>query len=656
MGTASPAVADDPGEPNAASAFAINVPSSLLADTSSDPANRTQLASAFDYNWYFSDPSLAQVSGTLTSSPSAPSSVLSGAALAEFAAATAPAAIPATAPARVVRPPTFASTSANVAILGFVAGVLIGQNGARLFGFTDDQVCAENNDVLNAFAGVLDGVSCDVYENQMNLVQRDADQVPVTAFDPVTVHGVTAEYLGGVPYTGDANYLTCFKWTGTRPGSSWRIQVQVWGANNSFSYSGASESNSYCPSPSNLSGWWVKAPLLKYQLEVFNPYTYPNDYYSSAVIEGDVSYPATQRQWKCVITTNVGVYTKLSDYFTEQDPTLAAIECPAVPPGEIVQHVKIYELGGYSNHVVLDQDSTSAYSYVAANYPECLNGSCLLDLRKSGVSCFRLADPTDCDGWRAAPLSYTCWYGTHEVPIGECYIYAEAFDPDNWADGTTYADPDDGTVVDSPTSPTETDRLTRDLIARGWDDWRTPNYDSTQGNRDQTAKAIAAACVGLALVDECRLKPIFSPGINVLEAAQHDSLAILAGYPAELHYMTQAEKLAYDGTASGWYAGNSSCSKPVGDDRECDEYPFLTSTEGGPTAVLLGRETDASLSLIDADDNRNEGQYLIGFKNTCNMTQGAPHSYAFPNPAREYLVIPILALPTSFWCARPGSE
>ena len=167
------------------------------------------------------------------------------------------------------------------------------------------------------------------------------------------------------------------------------------------------------------------------------------------------------------------------------------------------------------------------------------------------------------------------------------------------------------------------------------------------GDELEHAREVARQCVAMAAwpgaghtEEQCKTMPIFSPGSNVLEAAQHDHDAILGNASwSALGYRTVAEREA-DGISRSWYASYAECSPSIGvTNLNCDEFPFYSSVEGGP---------GASLRVIDKIQNQLEGNLLQGFANSCGLS-----NVAMPAPDRNYLVVP---LPysggplTSGWC------
>lgn len=89
----------------------------------------------------------------------------------------------------------------------------------------------------------------------------------------------------------------------------------------------------------------------------------------------------------------------------------------------------------------------------AQAYPECTGGACLLELHyvdpASGTRLACFDSPELCLGWFEAPLkadTYVCTYGTHDVALAECNMYAPTFDPARWpvSGAAPYGDPETG--------------------------------------------------------------------------------------------------------------------------------------------------------------------------------------------------------------------
>ncbi|MGK0716186.1 hypothetical protein ACR5KS_09010 [Leucobacter sp. W1153] len=92
------------------------------------------------------------------------------------------------------------------------------------------------------------------------------------------------------------------------------------------------------------------------------------------------------------------------------------------------------------------------------SFPNCWDGSCLLELRKviggtMEMDCFNA--PEQCLNWSTEvasdPTTYRCYYGGSLVGIAECNVYTRVFDRDKVQQGTAYADPSTGTGVTTST-------------------------------------------------------------------------------------------------------------------------------------------------------------------------------------------------------------
>lgn len=95
-------------------------------------------------------------------------------------------------------------------------------------------------------------------------------------------------------------------------------------------------------------------------------------------------------------------------------------------------------------------------------YPQCMDGSCLLELTKSvggtaELSCFD--SPEQCSDWKRQsvedPATYRCYYAGSLVGLAECNVYGTTFDREKVQQGTGYADPATGEPAPT-TTPTGT--------------------------------------------------------------------------------------------------------------------------------------------------------------------------------------------------------
>jgi RHS repeat-associated protein len=140
--------------------------------------------------------------------------------------------------------------------------------------------------------------------------------------------------------------------------------------------------------------------------------------------------------------------------------------------------------------------------------------------------------------------------------------------------------------------------------------------------------ALVVAIAVAATVDEIRsrYKPKQIPtiwfGSDVLEARNHYEEALGAGMPSVLNYM-------YPGWPGGWYSSmNTSCTgiSGGGSGLDCDEYPFKSSLQGGPSNYKAGR---VSLKPLDAGHNQAAGRALGRFLAICKIPANVPLKSAY---------------------------
>jgi hypothetical protein len=129
----------------------------------------------------------------------------------------------------------------------------------------------------------------------------------------------------------------------------------------------------------------------------------------------------------------------------------------------------------------------------------------------------------------------------------------------------------------------------------------------------QAANAIARQCIfllgkrGLNGNSECQSYPVFSSGSDVPAATKHDLEAIKSFMPwTLLNYDERGTSKPGYGT---WYRTIEPCVQGTydGSELECDEFPFMSTLQGGPSP-LGGRQPD--LKLIAAADNSLQGSLL----------------------------------------------
>jgi hypothetical protein len=155
-----------------------------------------------------------------------------------------------------------------------------------------------------------------------------------------------------------------------------------------------------------------------------------------------------------------------------------------------------------------------------------------------------------------------------------------------------------------------------------------PAAELTDVEAEEIAKRCAwlAAETGVALSD-CGKEglPIFLTGSDTPQSSQHDLEAILGlngetPHPewVSLNYVNKANQIG----SRGWYRSDPRCassSRP--DKRDCDEFPFYSSAQGGSMAM-----PEPSLRVLPSGDNRSQGNKLRLFYGACGLQTGSPNS------------------------------
>lgn len=155
------------------------------------------------------------------------------------------------------------------------------------------------------------------------------------------------------------------------------------------------------------------------------------------------------RTLRCVVLGSDGItYTASTGTYYEADGVIPAPVCPDLPDGVTVESVEIWE-DGPSSVLVWSETVTPEYADAQTLAPECMDGSCFLDLRQepSTVSCFEAVEA--CANWYSDPdkdTNYSCHYGTHVVDLAECSVYAPTFTDLARATGNWYADQNGNTI------------------------------------------------------------------------------------------------------------------------------------------------------------------------------------------------------------------
>ncbi len=184
--------------------------------------------------------------------------------------------------------------------------------------------------------------------------------------------------------------------------------------------------------------------------------------------------------WRHLITKIIGTdgkpYTTTSAPYKESQTDWAKPEMPLLPDGVGVESMTITEEGGPRPAEVYNEPATPEYKYQRDLAPECSTGTCLLDLQKTGVSCFQTPGP--CADWFADPnktSTYKCVYGGHDVALSQCNVYAPTFKPEAKTSGAPLGNPTTGEPMTNPnptpgigTSISPSTGKAENCLANGW--------------------------------------------------------------------------------------------------------------------------------------------------------------------------------------------
>jgi hypothetical protein len=193
-----------------------------------------------------------------------------------------------------------------------------------------------------------------------------------------------------------------------------------------------------------------------------------------------------------------------------------------------------------------------------------------------------------------------------------------------------------------------------------------PDQHAEPGHADVVAQRCRAyaARANLQLINgkknPCTTLPIFSPGADVSEAAQHKSEVILARpWMMQLNYVPSSVK--EQTFRVRWYTGppiDPRCADKTAD-QDCDEYPYFSTDQG----ARVEDPWAASLKPVDSGHNRLEGtrygQFLseptAAAPRGCGLQQDDPFLVVPTVPAgREpaWLPQPSGMFNTDWWCGR----
>lgn len=376
-------------------------------------------------------------------------------------------------------------------LMGLEVGLMMGNGATRLFGFKDDMVCAENNGILSTVAGITNGVDCGAFDNALEEAQRNIDQAEVLAAQKLChTQGLCVDYLGAVAdpvWSGGTG--VCLLLTSPLGGSLLTITLGGGGALNILgSTANAPVTLAECKAKGMATTTYARGSAATgaptsfaiRQGGVTQSFTPAADQYTRA-------NPMRGFSCKTVAQTGEG-YVSISTPWRESDGEFPAIKCPDVPPGKIAASTEIQQTTeGGTPQTVFKEPTTPEYQAWAGAYPECSDGTCLLDLRQDAVSCFTAT--ATCADWFTETdrdTRYSCKYGTHAMPLTECFIYAELFKPDSLTTGKPWADPETGQPLGGPSStpvggalmgkPVQPADKPRECFPTGWDALNPVNW------------------------------------------------------------------------------------------------------------------------------------------------------------------------------------
>lgn len=172
---------------------------------------------------------------------------------------------------------------------------------------------------------------------------------------------------------------------------------------------------------------------------------------------GHSSRPATpdqnpDRWWRTQSLCESGYSgTRDSPHFKETDASFPSPPDPQCD-GSAVSGVTVsYEGTGMASQLLYEWHMPPELKQWAAQYPECTNATCLLELSRvdsqtgARLACFD--NPSLCADWVSDPdrvTNYQCTYGTHDVPLEECYVYGPTFKAPGGDGAVQYGDPATG--------------------------------------------------------------------------------------------------------------------------------------------------------------------------------------------------------------------
>lgn len=166
-------------------------------------------------------------------------------------------------------------------------------------------------------------------------------------------------------------------------------------------------------------------------------------------------------EWTCAPG---GSHSAASAQYRESDDTYPTPVQPSCSSGSL-EYVKVTQTDSDASTepwVLYEWSMPAEVGAWAAAYPECTDGSCLLELHRQDaatgtrLSCFE--NPEACLAWFEDPAkadTYVCTYGSHVLALDECNAYSVMFDPAKRSAAGTFADPATGAAPAAPAPGTD---------------------------------------------------------------------------------------------------------------------------------------------------------------------------------------------------------
>lgn len=324
--------------------------------------------------------------------------------------------------------------AAGAVLFSFDLGWTIGDAGLQALGIDKEGLVCEAARNTGDWLGVVGGVDCDNFKKNDELIANQGLVPGLTGGISCNASGrcIKLEKQGkNITYSGTVYVSYCFSMTGGMETNAGRMKTQNIVPLQIMALGGSDYGDypALCSLPRNsvnqlyLLYEQTAGALIQYQIGN-NPTGAPQ------IPEAKDMNPS--RTFKCVVLGSNGVsYTGTTLPFKETDPIIPQPNCPELPAGVFPEHIKITEEGGGETHIIYEQDATPESKGWNATYPECADGTCMLDLLKNGKSCFQ--SPAACLEWFEDPnksSTYQCRYGGKVVALSECNVYAPSFNGD----------------------------------------------------------------------------------------------------------------------------------------------------------------------------------------------------------------------------------